>query len=92
MAKIPSMVNTFAALKAGFSIVVLHLVDYEFTANKNMQLNLLFTLPEVSLENALCILEQLAPITYRHNGFCFGGSLPRNDLSLITYGAKRAMF
>ena len=34
------MVNTFAALKAGFSIVVLHLVDYEFTANKNMQLNL----------------------------------------------------
>ena len=54
------MVQTIAALKAGFSIMQ-PLVDYEFTANKNMQLNLLFTLPEVSSENALCILEQLVP-------------------------------
>ena len=54
-----------------------------------MELNLLLTLPEVSWANALCILEQLTPITYQHNGVCFGGPLPQNDLSLITCGAKR---
>ena len=89
LAKIPSMAHTIAALKAGFSIIMQPLVDYEFAASKKMQLNLLFTLPEVSSENALCILEQLVPITYRHNGLCFGGPLPRTDLSLITCGAKR---
>ena len=89
LAKIPSMVHTIAALKAGFSIIMQPLVDYEFDANKKMELNLLFTLPEVSSANALCILEQLVPITYQHNGVCFGGPLPRNDLSLITCGTKR---
>ena len=89
LAKIPSMIHTITALKAGFSIIMQPLVDYEFTANKKIQLNLLFTLPEVSAENALCILEQLVPITYQHNGLCFGGPLPRTDLSLITCGAKR---
>lgn len=89
LAKIPSMAHTIASLKAGFSIIMQPLVDYEFAANKKMQLSLLFTLPEVSSENALCILEQLVPITYQHNGLCFGGPLPRNDLSLLTCGAKR---
>ena len=93
LAKIPSMAHTItctiASLKAGFSIIMQPLVDYEFAANKKMQLSLLFTLPEVSSENALCNLEQLVPITYQHNGLCFGGPLPRNDLSLLTCGAKR---
>lgn len=31
----------------------------------------------------------LVPITYQHNHLCFGGPLPRNDLSLITCDAKR---
>lgn len=61
LAKIPSMVHTITALKAGFSIIMQPLVDYEFPADKKMELNLLFTLPEVSLEN----------------GLCFGGPLPR---------------
>ena len=58
LAKIPSMVHTIAALKAGFSIIMQPLVDYEFAANKKMQLNLLFTLPEVSADTAFCIIEQ----------------------------------
>ena len=46
------MAHTIASLKAGFSIIMQPLVDYEFAANKKMQLSLLFTLPEVSSENA----------------------------------------
>ena len=65
------------------------LVDYELAANKKMQLDFLFTLPEVSAENAFCILWQLVPITYQHNGLCFGGPLPCNDPSLIMCHAKR---
>ena len=36
LAKIPSMVYTIAALKAGVSIIKQPLVDFEFTANNNM--------------------------------------------------------
>ena len=63
LAKIPSMIHKFATLKGGFSIIMQPLVDYEFAANKKLQLNVLFTLPEVSAENTLCTLEQLVPIT-----------------------------
>ena len=89
LAKIPSMVHTIAALKAGYSTILEPLVDYEFAANKKMQLSLLFTLPEISSQAALCSIEQLIPITYQHNGRCFGGPFPRTDLSLLTCGIHR---
>ena len=71
LAQIPTMVHTLAALKEGFSLIMEPLVDYEFTANKKMQLSLLFTLPELSSPSALCTIEQLVPITYQNNGKCF---------------------
>lgn len=58
------MVHTIPALKAGFAIIMEPLVDYEFLTNKKMQMNLLFTLPELrASEKASCTREQLVPMT-----------------------------
>ena len=73
LAAIPSLAHTLDALKSGFSTIIQPLVDYEFQQHKKMQLNLLFTLPEISSSKSLCTVEQLRPITYQHEGYCFGG-------------------
>lgn len=58
------MVHTIPALKAGSAIIMEPLVDYEFLTNKKMQMNLLFTLPELrASEKASCTCEQLVPMT-----------------------------
>jgi len=89
LSAIPPLRHTLDALKSGFAAIMQPLVDYEFTNNKKLQLNLLLTLPEIPAGSALCTVEQLLPINYQNKGHCFGGPLPRADLSLLMCGTKR---
>ncbi|KAL9955895.1 hypothetical protein ACROYT_G037293 [Oculina patagonica] len=54
LATIPTLVHTLDALKSGFATIIQPLVDYEFQQNKKLQLNLLFTLPEIASSKSLC--------------------------------------
>ena len=47
LATIPTLVHMLDALKSGFAAIIQPLVDYEYQHNKKLQLNLLFTLPEI---------------------------------------------
>ena len=47
LAAIPTLVHMLDALKSGFAVIIQPLVDYEYQHNKKLQLNLLFTLPEI---------------------------------------------
>ena len=49
--------------KTGFAAIIQPLVDYEYQHNKELQLNLLSTLLEISSSQSLCTIEQLRPIT-----------------------------
>ena len=89
LAAIPTLVHTLDALKSGFAAIIQPLVDYEYQHNKKLQVNLLFTLPEISSSQSLCTIEQLRPIMYRYNGHCFGGPIPFDDLLLLTCDKKR---
>ena len=64
LAAIPTLVPTLDALKSEFAAIIQPLVDYGYQQNKKPQLNLLFTLPEISSSQSLCTIEQLRPITY----------------------------
>ena len=64
VAAIPALGHTLDALKSGFATIIQPLVDYEFQQHKKLQLNLLFTLPEISSSKSLCTVEQLRSITY----------------------------
>ena len=74
LAAIPALAHTLDALKSGFATIIQPLVDYEFQKHKKLQLNLLFTLPE---------------ITYQHKGHCFGGPVSFDDLLLLTCDTQR---
>ena len=94
LAAIPMLVHTLSVRRAQIwlcnSTIMQPLVDYEFQHNKELQLNILLTLPEVSSSKSLCTLEQLKPrITYQHKGHCFGGPLPYDDLLLLTSENER---
>jgi len=89
LSTIPLLRHTLDALNSGFATIMQPLVDYEFTNNKKLQLNLLLTLPEILTSSTLCTVEQLLPINYQNKGHCFGSPLPRADLSLLTCGNKR---
>lgn len=47
LAAIPTLVHMLDALKSGFAVIIQPLVDKEYQHNKKLQLNLLFTLPEI---------------------------------------------
>ena len=89
LAAIPALAHTLDALKSGFATIIQPLVDYEFQQHKKLQLNLLFTLPEISSSKSLCTVEQLRPITYKHKGYCFGGPVSFDDLLLLTCDTQR---
>ena len=89
LAAIPALAHTLDALKSGFATIIQPLVDYEFQQHKKLQLNLLFTLPEISPSKSLCTVEQLRPITYQHKGHCFGGPVSFDDLLLLTCDTQR---
>ena len=89
LAVIPALAHTLDALKSGFATIIQPLVDYEFQQHKKLQLNLLFTLPEMSSSKSLCTVEQLRPITYQHKGHCLGGLVSFDDLLLLTCDTQR---
>ena len=75
--------------KTGFAAIIQPLVDYEYQHNKELQLNLLSTLLEISSSQSLCTIEQLRPITYKHNEHCFGRPIPFDYLLLLNCDKQR---
>ena len=84
LSSVSALANTVDALKDGFPLIIEPLVDYQLSTSRNLQLHLLFTLPTLDTQQAICTIEQLVPLSYQINGKCFGGSLPRHDLVLLT--------
>ena len=89
LASVPSLANTLDALKEGFPLIVQPLIDYHLANSRNLQLQLLFTLPTLDQQSAICTMEQLIPLSYQINGKCFGGTMARHDLVLLTCDNKR---
>ena len=76
-------------LKRWFPLLIEPLVDYHLVNSRNLQLHLLFTLPTLDQGTALCTMEQLVPLSYQTNGKCFGGTIARHDMVLLTCDNKR---
>ena len=89
LASVPSLANTLDALKDGFPLLIEPLVDYHLVNSSNLQLHLLFTLPTLDQGTALCTMGQLVPLSYQTNGKCFGGTIARHDMVLLTCNNKR---
>ena len=87
--RLPSLAPTIAALRNGFSLMMEPVVDFQLASSRTMQIHLVFTLPELDNTNALCTLEQLIPISYNKGKHCFGGSITRQDLLLLSCEDKR---
>ena len=84
LSSVSALANTVDDLKDGFPLIIEPLVDYQLSTSRNLQLHLLFTLPTLDTQQAICTIEQLVPLSYQINGKCFGGSLTRHDLVLLT--------
>ena len=84
LSSVSALANTVDALKDGFPLIIEPLVDYQLSTSRNLQLHLLFTLPTLDTQQAICTIEQLVPLSYQIDGKCFGGSLTRHDLVLLT--------
>ena len=85
----PILTPAIDALRNGLSIMMKPLVDIKFPSSRKLQLHLLFMLPVLKTANEICTIEQLIPITYRADGSCYGGPMPRHDLRLLTCNNKR---
>ena len=83
LASVPSVANTLDALKDGFPLLVEPLIDYHLVNSRNLQLQLLFTLPTLDQQKAICTMEQLIPLSYQINNKCLGGTIARHDLVLL---------
>lgn len=77
LSSVPSLANTVNALKDGFPLLIEPLTDYHLANSLNLQLQLLFTLPTLDKQNAICIMEQLVPLSYQLEGKCFGRTIAR---------------
>ena len=89
LSTIPELQSTADALRAGYSLLIRPLLDYEFTPDHKFRLNVLFTVPQVPANNAFCTLESLTPLKYNLSGICFTGPLTREDLALVTCSDRR---
>lgn len=85
----PALQPTSDALCNGFSLMMNPLVDIQFPTAKQLQLQLLFTLPPVRSTKVVCPIQQLVPISYRINNQCYSGTIPRQDLLLLICQEKR---
>lgn len=77
-----SMTLTEKALKEGFPLLVNPLVNIEHTG-RQLELSVLFTVPEISDLNSFCTVELLSPIKYNISGTCYTGPITYDDLALI---------
>jgi len=57
-ASIPSLATTLDALKDGFPRLIELVIDYHFANSGNLQLQLLFTLPTLDQQDAICTMEK----------------------------------
>ena len=85
----PTLQSAIHALKNGFSLMLNPLVDVQFPSARQLRLHLLFTLPVLTASQAICTIQQLVPITYRIDGRCYSGTIPRQDLLLLICAEKR---
>ena len=86
LSSVSALANAVDAPKDGFPLIIEPLVDYQLSTSRNLQLHLLFILPTLKAKQAICTIGwlQLVPLSYQINGKCFGGSLTRHDLVLLT--------
>ena len=89
LSSVEALAPPITALKNGFSVILNPLVDTKFPSQRKLAMHLLFPLPILPVSNSVCRMEQLIPITYRANGTCFGGLMPRHELRLLTCQNKQ---
>ena len=89
LSQFSSLSPTLASLRNGFDLMVEPVMDFQIAKSRIMQIHLVFTLPEIDGVSALCSLEQLLPISYQVDNVCFGRSITRPDLLLLTCEDKR---
>ena len=83
------LANTIDALKSGFALLMEPLIDYQLDPSRTMNLHIMLTLPTLDTKDAFCSMEHLVPLTYKVNNSCYGGTMARHDLVLLTCGNKR---
>lgn len=88
LSRFHSLSATVSALRAGFALMIVPVVDFKVTNLRTVQIHLLFTLPNLH-STSICTLEQLSPRSYQLNGLCFGGAFSRHDLLLLSCEDKR---
>lgn len=77
------MAFTEKALQDGFPLLVNPLVNIEHTG-KQLDLSLLFTVPEIPHKNSFCTVEYLTPLKYNISGTCYTGPITYDNLALVT--------
>ena len=80
LSTVPALVPAIDALRNGLAVMMNPLMDIQFPSAHNIDLHLLFALPEMSSTEAVHTMEQLVPISYRSNGLCYGETIVRHDL------------
>lgn len=85
-----SMSITTKALKEGFPLLINPFVNIEHTG-KQLDVSVLFTIPEISSLNSFCTVELLSPIKYNILGTCYSGPISYDNLALITCSNTRSL-
>ena len=80
---LPSLQHILSALEAGYPILLQPFVDYQYNMAKSMAINILFTIPELTPENAFCTIEYLTLLKCNISGTWFQGPITRNELALL---------
>ena len=75
-------------LLRGFSLIIEPVVDFQLANSRSMQIHLVFILPELANTTAICTLEKLVPLSYQLDTHCFGGTITRTDLLLLSCADK----
>ena len=88
LAQVDELSHTLTALKNGYPLILHPNVDFEYSRRKELQMNLLFTIPEIKNEQ-YCTVEYLKPIVFRVNSTCYSGPITNSDYALITCLSER---
>ena len=88
LAQIDDLSHTLLALKNGYPLILHPNVDFEYSKTNELQMNLLFTIPEIKDEQ-YCTVEYLKPIIFKINSSCYSGPIRNSDYALITCLSER---
>ena len=89
LSSLPALRATSDALNQGFPLLIRPLLDYDFTAQHKLKLNILFTVPHVFSREKFCTIQPLTPLKYNISGICFTGPMSRDDVMLVTCSNQR---